>query len=731
MAVVPSSIPPVGPDTPTRAASWVGLRAVGQHLQHAGRRLWQATGGRWRRGSLWLLLFALVGLLVGTVVWLGGRYEASQLLAQVERDAADATEQLRSALHRQGQDLLAIHADQPNVDGWHSQAQVALRAQRAWAQVEWRSDSLALRARSHSPYRDIVLDPAHTDTRMNHVALACANARRLGSAAFAPSYYVPLAAGTGLEVMDMCVPLVRRPAANGTNSSQGFLVATLVLSDALRELLGSRVDSGQEISLNEVDGSRLAVMGSNRRGGRVFSAQQLLDLPGNTLVLRIDAWRHAPDQTPNAFTALVTLLLVALVSVVVMLAKDTRRRQHVEEELAESLAFRKAMEDSLTTGLRARDLGGTLTYVNPAFCRMVGFSAGELVGQGAPAPYWPPELADEYQQRQAVRLAGHTPPREGYETVFMRKDGSRIAVLLIEAPLINAVGKQTGWMSACLDITEQRRAEEQSRSSHERLQATARLAMVGEMASLLSHELNQPLAAIASYAQGCLNLLDTPPPRHPSAPASLPAPHGLGDDIHQALARIAEQAERAGKVIKGVHDLARRREYSREAVPVASLLDGVRPLALLQARKLEVALHWQTAPDLPPVQCERTMVEQVLLNLIRNGIQAMEHTALHERDLRVQVQRHGRDPWLTFTVIDRGPGIAPDVAQRLFTPFFTTRVDGMGLGLSLCRTVIEQHGGALEFVSHTRGLQRGSSFTFTLPLANGPRAVGRSNQATS
>ena len=147
-------------------------------------------------------------------------------------------------------------------------------------------------------------------------------------------------------------------------------------------------------------------------------------------------------------------------------------------------------------------------------------------------------MVDEYQQRQAIRLAGNAPPREGFESVFMRKDGTRFPVLIIEAPLISVRGEQTGWMGAVIDISEQRRIEELSRASQERLQATARLATVGEMASLLSHELNQPLAAISSYANGSLNLLKDP---HTVAQSV--------DDVHMALRRIAEQAERAGRVI--------------------------------------------------------------------------------------------------------------------------------------------------------------------------------------
>jgi FixJ family two-component response regulator len=211
-----------------------------------------------------------------------------------------------------------------------------------------------------------------------------------------------------------------------------------------------------------------------------------------------------------------------------------------------------------------------------------------------------------------VRLvAGNAPPREGFESVFMRKDGTRFPVLIIEAPLINAHGLQTGWMSAVLDISEQRRVEELSRASQERLQATARLATVGEMASLLSHELNQPLAAIASYATGSINLLRESP-MHAAA------------DLQVAMGRIAEQAERAGRVIKSVHDFVRRRDQAREAVPPHDLFDAILPLVNLQARKLGVRVESRIAEPLPLVLCDRTMVEQVLLNLARNAMQAMD-----------------------------------------------------------------------------------------------------------
>jgi len=399
---------------------------------------------------------------------------------------------------------------------------------------------------------------------------------------------------------------------------------------------------------------------------------------------------------------------IALVTVLVVLVRDNRRRLRAERDLGDALAFRKTMEDSLLTGLRARDLGGRITYVNPAFCDMVGYTAAELVGQALP-PYWPPEHAHEYAERQSVRMAGRLdPPREGYETVFMRKDGTRFPVMIYEAPLINAHGMHTGWMGSFLDVSEQRRVEELSRASHERLQATARLATVGEMASLLSHELNQPLAAISSYATGSLNLLECP------AGCAQPAPQDLAD-VRVAVQRIAAQAERAGRVIKSVHDFVRRRDQSREPVTAQELFDAVLPLIRLQANKLGVRVLLDIRPDLPRVVCDPTMVEQVLLNLARNGMQSMDSPQIHPRILELRVRRaacNAARGWVEFSVADMGLGIAPEVAERLFTPFYTTRAEGMGLGLSLCRTVVEQHGG---FLGHAARAPRGTVFTFTLP----------------
>ena len=656
----------------------------------------------WQRWFLWVLLALLVLALLGTVVWLAGRHEAEQVQAALDRDTADAAADLRAGLQRNVQGLHALATGGLDRARWTAESAALMRGHREWLRLEWRDGALGTLTAADTPYRITLFDEAGRQSAQADVSLACTSAHKFEGAAYSPSHYVALPESGGLEVMELCVPL----------EAGGYLIATYALRDMLIELVAPTLRRGQEVSLTEPDGTRLASVGTARRiGSRVFSTQQLIDLPGTALVLRVDGWRAAPDVFPNLLTALVTAISIALVSVLVLLARDTRRRLRAESDLADTLAFRKAMEDSVVTGLRARDLQGRITYVNPAFCEMVGFSTEELVSAGfGEAPYWPTELAHEYQMRQTLRLAGGLPPREGFESVFMRKNGTRFPVLIFEAPLINAHGVQTGWMSAFIDVSEQRRVEELSRASQERLQASARLATVGEMASLLSHELTQPLAAIASYATGSLNLLQ--------------GAEGENAEVAMAVRRIAEQADRAGQVIRSVHDFVRRRDRTREPVAPQALLDAVLPLVRLQARKLDVRVEVALEDGLPSVQCDRTLVEQVLLNLARNAMQAMDMPELRERVLVLRVARAGSlrvegapadmRHWLLFTVADVGSGISDEVAKRLFTPFFTTRPDGMGLGLSLCRTVVEQHGGVLMYEPNR---PRGTIFRFTLPMA--------------
>ena len=682
-----------------------------------------------RRGSLWLLLLTLVVALLGLLVWLAGRYESSLVQSRLEDHAELAVTDIRSGLNRNLQALQALHARERSAQAWQVPAAQLLHEHREILRLEWRDETLGMLGFVETPFRKPVFEQLDRNSVQADVSLPCTAARRMSGPVYSTSYFLPQSDGLGMEVSDMCLPLT------DAGRVTGYAVATYSLQSLLSELVSKPLSQRAGLSLTEADGTRLAMHGTPARGSRTFVARQLLDLPGSTMVVRMESRLGTPALFPNILTALVAAMSLALMAVLFLLGRDMRRRLQAENDLGEALAFRKAMENSLLTGLRARDLQGRITYVNPAFCKMVGAEARELLNQSMPSPYWPPELAGVYQRRQEMRLAGNHLPREGHESVFMRKDGTRFPVLIMEAPLINAVGKHTGWMSAILDVSEQRRTEEISRASQDRLQASARLAMVGEMASLLSHELNQPLAALSSYATGSLNLL-----ADASAGDQAPDAPALLDDLRLAMRRIAEQAERAGKVIKSVHDFVRRSERVREAVEPRALLDAIMPLVILQARKLGVRISLEVDETCPPVLCDRTMVEQVLLNLARNGMQAMQggndaETALPaslqpEKVLTLRIRpaaSNAHSQWVEFAVSDQGEGISAEVARQLFTPFFTTKREGMGLGLSLCRTVIEQHGGFLGYESVQ---PQGTIFSFTLPVAAASPATGAAMQNT-
>lgn len=658
---------------------------------------------RLRRVLLWGLLIALLAVAQALLVFLVLVYEDTRAQDRSDAVAASAAAELRQQLSRGLQTLQILVWSERSAAQWRSDSADLLRSHRELVRIERRDPSFRIVDDVQAPHLGSLFEAIPRVALSLEAEAACGEARRAGSPAFSRSYFVPLQGGGGMELMDLCVPL---EAGNG-----GALVASFSLSALLEVALDADpATRDHELSFVEGDGARLARAGS-ARGAGIYRGERVIDLPGVKLQLRADSREGRPHLIPNLSVALVVGLSIALMVLVLLLARDVRRRADAEERLAEALAFRKAMEDSLVTGLRARDLEGRITYVNPSFCRMVGFAPEELQDAAVP-PYWPPERVQEYSARQAQRMRGAlvgSDTRIGNETVFMRKGGERFPVVIYEAPLVDSNGRQTGWMSAAVDLTEQRRIEELSRQQQERLQATARLATVGEMASLLSHELNQPLAAIASYASGSMNLLE-------DGTAPDPADREM---LRQAMARIAEQADRAGRTIKSVHDFVRRREQAREAVSAALLVDAVLPLVRLQARKSGTRIEVDMPTPAPRVLADRTMVEQVLLNLTRNGIQAMEgeDTPSSRRVLRLAVRVVNAD-WIEFSVADAGPGIAPEVAQRLFTPFFTTRSEGMGLGLSLCRTVVEQHGGALDFDTGPTGTR----FRFTLRAAPASRA---------
>ena len=253
-------------------------------------------------------------------------------------------------------------------------------------------------------------------------------------------------------------------------------------------------------------------------------------------------------------------------------------------------------------------------------------------------------------------------------------------------------------LMTAVDISERLKALDTHKHQQEKLLFTSRLMSVGEMAATLAHELNQPLAAIVNYLNGSLRLVSQ---------AGGPA------QVERALLAARTQAEHASAVIARVREFVRAREPRRDAHAIADIAGTVVELLRLEAERQQLCIELALAPDLPPVYADRVMVEQVLLNLVKNAIEAMRATAPGQRELRIE-GRVNLDDEVEVRVLDRGGGLSPAQSEQLFSPFFTTKTDGLGIGLAICRSIIEYHEGRLYFEARPGG---GSVFAFTLPRA--------------
>ncbi|CAK7007121.1 MAG: Adaptive-response sensory-kinase SasA [Kerstersia gyiorum] len=494
-------------------------------------------------------------------------------------------------------------------------------------------------------------------------------------------------------------------------------------------------------------------------------------------------------------------LSVVIVISLLALWRYTRYRWNAEAALIAETSFRRAMENSMSTGMRVIDMDGRIAYVNPAFCRMIGWNEADLVGRRPPFPYWVPGRFEAHQHTMDLVLSGNT-PSSGLEVEAQRRDGSRFTARMYVSPLLDPDSKQIGWMTSMTDITEPKRIrealtaaherfmtvleglddaisvtsdkqegmellfanrtyrrvfgahangheellggrrgrytdesieifsqsaqrwfevrhrilawtdgrkvrlqvarditerrdhEEASRVQREKIQLTSRLTTMGEMASSLAHELNQPLTAITNYSMGAV--------------AMVRAGRTDPDSLLPALEKAAMQAERAGKIISRIREFVKRSEPRRQSVSMLGILENAVAFADIDARKRRISIVQDIERDLPNVLADPILIEQVLLNLLKNGLEAMENSEIDI--LRVELRREGA--LVGVSVIDAGHGLADP--QRLFEPFFSTKSEGLGMGLNICRTIIESHHGRLWAQSNPTG---GTIFRFTLPCA--------------
>ncbi|MBH9551304.1 sensor histidine kinase [Inhella gelatinilytica] len=407
------------------------------------------------------------------------------------------------------------------------------------------------------------------------------------------------------------------------------------------------------------------------------------------------------EPTASGLKPLVGVLIAGFVPLSAvasgLLRRQVRRALEAEARWRAEAGWRAAVEDSTLVGLRARDAQGKLLSVNRTFCELVGWPAEDLVGRAPPMPYWPPDALPEVQSRSDRNLAGKA-PREGYEACWRHRSGRDIDVLVFESPLVDAQGQQVGWLGTILDITERKRLAENEARRAEREAHAARLTMLGEVASTLAHELNQPLTAIASYNAGLVNSLER---------------LGVTDAVVRgALQRQADQAAQAGRVVHRIRQFLTRHEPQIEPCLLAPVLASALHLMDKDLQKKQVQLETAFDSNLPTVRADAVLIEQVVINLVRNAADAL---ASQPEPRCIRLQAHSAGRFVRVEVDDNGPGLAGRTPDTLFAPFYSTKPEGMGMGLAICRSIVEAHHGVLSAEPSPWG---GLRFSFSLPRAD-------------
>jgi two-component system sensor kinase FixL len=363
--------------------------------------------------------------------------------------------------------------------------------------------------------------------------------------------------------------------------------------------------------------------------------------------------------------------------------------------MAEGAALLRSILETVPDAMVVIDDHGGILLFSTAAERLFGYTAEEVQGCNVsmlmPTPYR--EAHDSYLARYMAtgerRIIGI-----GRVVVGLRKDGGTFPMEL-QVGEVRADGHRlfTGFVR---DLTERQRTETRMQELQAGLLHASRLRSMGQMAASLAHELNQPLTATANYLKAAQRLTEA---------AKLDLPR-----IRQALELAAQQTLRSGEIIRRLRSFVARGEVDKRPEPLGKLIEEASALALVGAKEHGVRVDLGLGAAVPTVEVDRVQIQQVLLNLIRNGVEAMQESP--RRELSVQVRT--AEAMVQVTIADTGSGVSPEVAAQLFQPFITTKADGMGIGLSVCRTIVEAHGGRLWMEPNPGG---GSLFHFTIPIA--------------
>ncbi len=348
----------------------------------------------------------------------------------------------------------------------------------------------------------------------------------------------------------------------------------------------------------------------------------------------------------------------------------------MEEALRQSNERFRQVAETVADFIWEVDANGLYRYTSPSVEKILGYMPGELIGKMHFYDLFVPEVREELETA-ALKVFVAKQPFRAFSNPNISKEGRVVHLETSGVPILDETGNLVGYRGADTDVTERKRAEQKAYDAHRELLRMDRLSRMGELSASLSHELNQPLTAILSNARAALRFLE--------------ADRLDRSELEEILRDIVKDDKRAGDIIRSLRTLVTRDEGEREMISINNVLHETVALFRSEAIIRKVRIEMDLADPLPLLDINKVQIQQVLINLMMNAAESMAQDASANRVIVLQTA--ASNGGVKVSVRDLGPGIEEQVLQRIFEPFFTTKRSGLGMGLSLCRSIIESHGG--------------------------------------